>query len=230
VSYGASVATTSQQHAVVAVDCDAPPIAADLAPTTFLDADSNAIERFVYRVTVGAADRVECGVRLYEAVRDGIRYDPTSVSLDPSDHRASAVLAGSQRWCVPKAVLLAASCRAAGIPARLWFADVRNHLQPPGLSERMGTDLFVWHGYAVLWLAGGWRKASPAFNRELCARFGTAPLDFDGRSDALLHAFDGGGRRHMEYVRQRGIYRDLPLDAIRATFADVYSTATLDRG
>ncbi len=32
----------------------------------------------------------------------------------------------------------------------------------------MGTDLFLWHGYSVLWLDGEWRKASPAFNAE-CA-------------------------------------------------------------
>lgn len=67
-------------------------------------------------------------------------------------------------------------------------------------------------------------KASSAFNRELCARSGTAPLDFDGRSDALLHAYDGHGHRHMEYVRHRGVYRDLPLEAIRRTFAVVYGT------
>ena len=149
------------------------------------------------------------------------------ISLDDDDHRASAVLGGSQRWCVPKSVLLVAACRGAGIPARLGFSDVRNHLQPPGLAERMGTDLFVWHGYAVLWLDGAWRKASPAFNRELCTRFGTAPLDFDGRSDALLHAYDGQGHRHMEYVRHRGVYRDLPLVAIRRTFADVYGSGLL---
>jgi hypothetical protein len=70
-------------------------------------------------------------------------------------------------------------------------------------------------------------KASSAFNREWCARSGTAPLGFDGRSDALLHAYDGQGHRHMEYVRHRGVYRDLPLDAIRRTFADVYGKGVL---
>ena len=204
------------------LDVDSAPTIGDLAPTYFLDHDDVAVRGFVERAIAGADGPVERAVRLFGAVRDGVRYDPTDISLDPDDHRASAVLGGSQRWCVPKAVLLVAACRHADVPARLGFSDVRNHLQPPGLADRMGTDVFVWHGYALLWLDGAWRKASPAFNRELCARFGTAPLDFDGRSDALLHAYDGEGRRHMEYVRHRGVYRDLPLDAIARTFADVY--------
>lgn len=212
------------------VDLDTAPGIGDLAPTPFFDHGTLAIRAFVDRVTAGAEDSRERAVRLFEAVRDGIRYDPTDISLDPEQHRASAILAGSQRWCVPKAVLLVAACRGADIPARLGFSDVRNHLQPPGLAERMGTDLFVWHGYAVLWLDGAWRKASPAFNRELCARMGTAALDFDGRSDALLHAFDGHGRRHMEYVQHRGTYRDLPLEAIRRTFTEVYGSVLRDGG
>ena len=212
------------------LDLDTGPTGDDLEPTAFLDHDSPAVRGFVDRVVGGVDDGVERAIRLFDAVRDGIRYDPTSISLEPEDHRASTVLGGSQRWCVPKAVLLVAACRGAGIPGRLGFSDVRNHLQPPGLAERMGTDLFVWHGYAILWLEGAWRKASPAFNRELCARFGTAPLDFDGRSDALLHAFDGSGRRHMEYVRHRGVYRDLPLEAIARSFAEVYGPGLVQRG
>ena len=88
----------------------------------------------------------------------------------------------------------------------------------------MDTDVFYWHGYSVLWLDGSWRKASPAFNAELCQRFGTPALEFDGRSDALLHAHDGDGNRHMEYVNHRGIYSDLPLEQIFQSFADLYGS------
>ena len=86
----------------------------------------------------------------------------------------------------------------------------------------MGTDVFVYHGYSEISLDGHWRKASSAFNKELCERFGTKVLEFDGASDALLHAFDEGGNQHMEYVRQRGSYADLPFDEIMATFDEVY--------
>ena len=208
---------------------NAEPTDADVAATWFLDHDDPAVIEFARTTTSEQTDDIGRAVALFTAVRDGIRYDPHSLSSDPEDHRASAVLAGRQRWCVPKSVLLTSACRALGIPARLGFADVRNHLQTPALAERMGTDLFYWHGYSVLWLNGEWRKASPAFNTELCRRFGTEPLDFDGRSDALLHAHDGGGNRYMEYVSYRGIYNDLPLNEILSTFAEVYKPDLVDR-
>ena len=207
---------------------DLEPQDADLAPSRFVDSDHPDVVARAMAITAGLPTERARAVALFESVRDGIRYDPYSVSHDPDDYRASAVLAGSQRWCTPKAVALVAQARATGIPARLGFADVRNHLQSAKLAERMGTDLFAWHGYAVMWLDGAWRKATPAFNRELCERFGTKILVFDGRSDALLHAVDQSGRRHMEYVRDRGIHRDLPLDDIFATFADAYSTISAD--
>lgn len=204
------------------IDPSTPPGPGDLAPTAFLDVDDASVVDFARSVTTSCTDDAGRAAALFAAVRDGIWYDPHDISHEPDDHRASAVLAGRQRWCVPKSVLLSTACRAIGIPARLGFADVRNHLQSATLGERMGTDVFYWHGYSVLWIDGQWRKASPAFNRELCARFGTEPLDFDGHEDALLHAHTGDGSRHMEYLEHRGIYDDLPLDEIFASFEELY--------
>jgi transglutaminase-like putative cysteine protease len=129
-------------------------------------------------------------VALVYAVRDGFRYDPYRIDLSPAGMKASTVLANGYGWCVPKATLLAAACRAAGIPARLGFADVRNHLSTERMRETMKTDLFVWHGYTDLWIDGAWRKATPAFNLALCERFGLLPLDFDGLHDSIYHPFD----------------------------------------
>jgi transglutaminase-like putative cysteine protease len=119
-------------------------------------------------------------------------------------------------------VLLAAVCRAQGIPARLGFADVRNHLSTERLRSTMKTDVFAWHGYTSLWIDGAWRKATPAFNIELCEKFGLLPLEFDGESDSLYHPFDRAGRQHMEYVNERGAFDDLPLAQIRAVFREIY--------
>ena len=195
---------------------------ADLAPTRFLDSEHPDVRRFVDRVAGTAASERDVVSRLFAAVRDEVRYDPYSLSTDPDDYRASAVLAAGSAYCVPKAVLLTASARAAGIPSRLGFADVRNHLQSARLLSAMGTDLFVFHGYSIIFIDGDWRKASPAFNRELCARFGVAALDFDGSSDALLHAYTGSGKRHMEYVHDRGSFADLPLKEIIAAYEHAY--------
>lgn len=193
-----------------------------LSPTWYIDSDADAIGRFVEHHVGSTSDLGERAVRLFHAVRDGYRYDPYQTSCEPIDYRASTIVATSSSWCVPKAVLLTAVARRAGIPARLGFADVRNHLSSRKLSELMATDLFVWHGYTELLLDGRWLKVSSAFNIQLCERFGTRVLEFDGTADALMHPFDQAGNQHMEYVNSRGSYDDLPLDEILATFRDLY--------
>ncbi len=133
-------------------------------------------------------------------------------------------------WCVPKAALLAAAARAVGIPARVGYADVRNHLSTERLRRILQTDLYIWHGYTELWLDGDWVKATPAFNLELCERFGIHPLEWDGQADSLYHPYDREGRRHMEYVNQRGTFDDVPVAQIAADFAALYPGWAKDSG
>jgi transglutaminase-like putative cysteine protease len=192
-----------------------------LAPTALIDSDHQAVVAFAALHGGGADDRGRA-VSLYYAVRDGFRYDPYRIDLSTNGMKASTVLAVGHGWCVTKAALLAAACRAAGIPARVGFADVRNHLATERMRKVMQTDLFYWHGYTEILIAGHWRKATPAFNLELCERFGLLPLEFDGDSDSLYHPFDRQGHRHMEYVNQRGVYDDVPLAEMTADFARLY--------
>lgn len=204
-------------------------LTAALSPTDLIDSGHADVIAFA-RDTAGSATtpRQAAGL-LFTAVRDGLRYDPYTVSVKPADLRASAVLRADAAWCVQKAILLTAASRALEIPARVGFADVRNHLSTPKLRELMNTDLFMWHGFAALWLGADWRKASPAFNASLCERFGLAPLEFDGTADALLHAFDAEGRRYMEYVTDRGLHDDVPLEEMSedllATYPQMLDTA-----
>ncbi|MCL4235683.1 MAG: transglutaminase family protein [Deltaproteobacteria bacterium] len=195
---------------------------ADLAPTYFVDSDDANVRDFAARAIGDARGEREKAVRLFYAVRDGILYDPYSLTLDPADYRASAVLARGRAFCVPKSILLAASARAVGIGARLGFADVRNHLTSKRLFEAMRTDVFAFHGYTSLFVDGRWFKVTSAFNRSLCEKFGVRPQEFDGRSDALLHPYDLGGRRHMEYLRDRGEHDDFPFDDFVAAMREHY--------
>jgi transglutaminase-like putative cysteine protease len=194
---------------------------ATLRPTELIDSDHPAVVAFAAAQGRGGGDR-ERAVALYYAVRDGFRYDPYRIDLSPHGMKASKVLDTGHGWCVPKATLLAAACRALGIPARVGFADVRNHLSTARMREVMQTDVFHWHGYTDILIDGSWCKATPAFNLELCERFDLLPLEFDGRADSLYHPFDRHGRRHMEYVAQRGSFDDVPLEQITADLARLY--------
>ncbi len=193
-----------------------------LRPTECVDSDNPAVTAFAEQVTRGISGDRECAVAIYYAVRDSFRYDPYRVDLTPFGMRASTVLRREYGFCIPKAALLAAAARVKGIPSRLGFADVKNHLATEKLRRLMKTDLFVFHGYTELFLEGQWVKATPAFNRSLCERFDVEPLPFDGWEDSLLQQFNRRGDRYMEYVRDRGIDAGVPLDAIVAAFHEHY--------
>ena len=187
-----------------------------------VDADHPAVVAMAHTAIGDATHPRDQAVKLYYAVRDGIRYDPYRVDLSVQGLKASRVLADGFGWCVPKAALLAAACRAVGIPARVGLADVRNHLSTARLREVMGTDMFYGHGYTAIQLDGRWIKATPAFNVELCNKMNMHTLEFDGTKDSIYHPFDLAGQRHMEYVRFRGEFDDMPRQEILAIFAEHY--------
>ena len=195
-----------------------------LRPTRYIDSDSDAVQAFTQKA-LGDAQHLsdtQKAVRLYYAVRDGIRYNPYAFSMRPEDYVASAIAGFKSAYCVPKAILMTACLRAAGIPAAVGFADVRNHLNSPKLAALMQSDLFIYHGYVQLWLGDRTFKVTPAFNKELCLKFGVKPLEFDGTGDALFHEFDTQNRRHMEYVNDRGIFQEAPMEQILSDFREFY--------
>lgn len=197
-------------------------IAAYLAPGRFIDSDHPAIRAFAAEVVGGDTDPTAKALKLYYAVRDRFTYDPYRLEMTPDWFKASSCLAAGYGFCVTKAALLAAAARAVGIPARVGYADVLNHLATKRLRELMQTDLFVYHGYADLHLDGKWVKATPAFNLTLCQKFRVLPLEFDGRNDSVFHPHDADGRKHMEYVSDRGVFADVPFDDIHAEFRRLY--------
>jgi transglutaminase-like putative cysteine protease len=193
-----------------------------LSPSRFIDSGAPDVIRFAQETTADASLELDKVLALYRAVRDGIIYDPYVDMADPANFRASTVLASGRGFCIGKAALMAAAARAIGVPARVGYADVRNHLTSRRLYELVKTDVFVWHSYADLYLDGRWVKATPAFDLALCERAGVKPLEFDGRSDSLFHPFDRAGRRHMEYLKDRGAFEDVPFDVIQVDFRRVY--------
>jgi len=196
-------------------------------PTPIIDYENSKVTAFAKENVGRSTDQREKVINLYYAVRDSIRYDPYNLDLSVEGLRASTTLKNGRAWCVPKAILLAACCRFFSIPARLGFADVRNHLSTKRMREQMKTDVFLWHGYTSIYLNGKWIKATPAFNIELCEKFKLRPLDFDGYNDSIYHPFDLEGNKHMEYINFRGEYPDVPINEIEETFRIYYSSDSL---
>lgn len=188
-----------------------------LKPTPYIDCDAEPVKEKSRELVQGIAGDRKKAIRIFYAVRDGIKYTIYGKRSLPEHFRASYVLSAGQGYCVQKAILFVALARAASIPARLRFAAIRNHLMPRDLLEKRGSDFLAYNGYADLSLDGSWVKVAPTFDIVCCNNAGLRPVDFDGEHDALLPSLTPDGRRHIEYVEDRGFFQDVPFDEITAS-------------
>jgi transglutaminase-like putative cysteine protease len=196
----------------MAVDIDTAEL---LEATEFLDYKNPVVEEFASRAIAGhTGTPTEKAISLYYAVRDKILYEVYGADLSRDGLRASAIINKGRGFCVHKSIVYAAACRSVGIPSRLVFADVRNHLASDRLRDLVGGTLFCFHTLTSIQLSGRWVKATPVFNKMLCRLYGMSPLEFDGTSDSLYQPYDSDGRRFMEFVNFRGEFGDFPYDLV----------------
>ena len=193
-----------------------------LGNTPAIDCDNESVKGKAADLTEDQEEVIDRAINLFYFVRDEIKYNPYLLSAHIEDYRASKVLRTGQGWCVQKAVLLAALARAVGIPARLHFADIRNHLLPAKQEELMGTNLFSYHGYTDLYIGGKWVKATPAFDLRLCQENRIIPVEFDGKNNAVFHSHNLDGELHIEHIQDHGHYEDIPLDEMLTAWVEVY--------
>ncbi|MCW3127973.1 MAG: transglutaminase protein [Bacteroidetes bacterium] len=183
-----------------------------LRPTAFIDSDSTEVIAYAHsKANENMTDR-EKVVALYNAVRDDIMYDPYHIILSPDAISGGQTLKRKSGYCIEKSLLLAACGRVFGIPSRLGFSIVQNHISSEKFVKMLRSDKFVFHGYNEFLLDGQWVKCTPAFNKALCDRFGTAPLEFDGVHDSIFQEFSPDGKQYMKYLHEYGQFDDLPYD------------------
>lgn len=194
-----------------------------LEPGKIINSDHPDVIRYAENILAGnQLDDREKAVRLYKHVRDDIRYDPYMPFYKPEHYLSSNIIKEKRGFCIPKAGLLCAVARASGIPARIGFATVRNHLSTKQLREYLGSDVVVFHGYTEIWLNKKWVKATPAFNAELCMLHKVPPLEFDGINDSIFHEYNSDKERFMEYIAFHGEFHDVPVELILKSWRDAY--------
>jgi transglutaminase-like putative cysteine protease len=192
-----------------------------LRSTPTIDSDSESIKQQAQKVVKRHETIIDRAKSLFYFVRDEIKYNMYRPIKRLEDFKASEILNRREGNCIQKAVVLSTLARSVGIPARLGFADFRNHRITKEHLEQFGTDLFL-NGYSDLFLEGKWVKATPALDMETCKEQRFIPVEFDGKQDAKFPSHDLDGNRHVEYVRQHGHYEDLPLEEIHARWAQFY--------
>lgn len=186
-----------------------------LGHTFFIDCDEAIIQEKSRELTANIDEEQKKAQRIFYYVRDDIRYNVYSPRTSDHDFKASHILARGEGYCVQKAVLLVTLARAAGIPARLRFAEIRILHTAKPIAEKRGTNVFPYHGLTDLYIEGHWVKATPTYDLGYCRKAGIAPVEFDGKGDALLPLCTLDGRLNIEYIQDRGFFDDLPLDEIR---------------
>lgn len=205
------------------------------APTEFLDYESDAVQTFIDDVIADRlADRRENAVKLYYAVRDSVHYEVYGADLSREGLKASRTATTKSGFCLHKSALFAAAVRSLGIPSKVVYGDVRNHLASPRLIEHIGGDVFF-HGLTQIHLDGRWVKATPVFNKLLCKLYGMQALEFDGRTDSLYHPHGSGAP--MEFLKDHGAFDDVPYEFVMASmrtahprFLDGAGTGTVSGG
>ena len=178
--------------------------------TEFLDFDSQIVADYTDQIIGSEPDPVKQIVKLFYAVRDKIRYDVYGVDMSRQGMKASSIIKNKVGFCIHKSIVFAAAARYLGIPSRLTFSDVRNHLSSPALKKLVGGDVFNYHAYAEVYVKGRWIKATPVFNLMLCHLFKMDPLEFDGVNDATLQPYDKKGEQCLEFINYHGSFDDLP--------------------
>ncbi len=193
-----------------------------LLPTSFIDFNDPLVVEFTKKHTDSSATDVENVVSLYYAVRDSILYSPWHLTMNPDTISASQTITRGIGYCIEKSLVLAAAARLLGVPSRLGFSIVRNHISTKKFVEMLRTDMFVFHGYNEFFLEGKWVKCTPAFNQSLCEKFGTEALEFNGKDDSIFQSFSPDGTKYMEYLHEYGTFDDLPYDLFYAELKKHY--------
>ncbi len=186
-----------------------------LKATPIVDSDHPSIKSKAEELTRNKEDIIEKAKSLFYFVRDRIKYNPYVIRNLPEHFRASNTLARGDGFCIQKAALLIALSRAVGIPSRFHFVILRNHLLPEKMAELLLSNVIPDHGYVEFYLNGKWIGATPAFDLEMCQKYGIIPVEFDGKRDAKFHSHTRDGKLHIEYIFDRGTRADVPVEEVK---------------
>ncbi|TFF88855.1 MAG: transglutaminase domain-containing protein, partial [Promethearchaeota archaeon] len=183
-----------------------------------------------FEIVEGLQTQKEKAIALFYWVRDEIKYNmSTYIPSVKSNFKASVTLRRKNGFCVSKAILLSSFARAIGIPARIHLCDLINHKISQKIIDYMGTNVMHYHGYSEFYLDHTWIKLTPTFDTKTAIKANFLPLvEFNGENNAVFPAQDNDGNKFGEYLEDRGVFADLPLDDIEALFKEKYYNHVLN--
>ena len=195
-----------------------------LQPTEFFDFDKSSVNTKAIEITGNCETEKEKAIALFYWVRDEIKYNMmTYIPGIKNNFKASVTLQRRDGFCVSKSILLSSFARAVGIPARIHLVDLINHKISQRIIDMMGHNVMYYHGYSELFLNGKWVKLTPSFDTPTAIKGKFLPMcEFDGECDAVFPKYDNDGNQFGEYLTDRGVHADLPLEDIAKVFEEKY--------
>ena len=195
-----------------------------LAPTHFIDSDAETIQACVHKLELEGLSPNERAVKIFNYVRDDVTYE-FSIRVTRDQFKASYTVVNGRGYCVRKALLLGALCRAVDIPAVVILCDMRDGSLAPKIVEALGTDVMHYHGLCGIYLDGKWLKLDASLSPALVEKKQYRIVKFDGHSDALQENTTLTGGAHMEYVAYHGAYVDLPYEQMMRGYKDGFNNS-----
>jgi transglutaminase-like putative cysteine protease len=177
-------------------------------------------KQFLNRFQFGENQR-ENALKIYYGIRDHFLYDPYHLDIRRNALVASEILHKNRAWCVEKAIMMVACCRAIGIPSRFGFAIVTNHIGIEKLTHYLQRNEIVFHGYVEVLLDNKWIKCTPAFDKRVCRISGVSTLDWDGKNDSMFQEYENGNK-FMEYLHFYGEFSDIPFELMHDEMRKYY--------
>lgn len=187
-----------------------------IRPAFCLDSGAANIRERAAKLTSSHRQQRDRARSIFNYVRDDIVYNFAPDVKERKDFRASHTLEMGNGFCMQKAALFAALCRAAGIPARIGFQDIADYKIVGPFFKLMGGNELTHHGMTAVYLDGRWIRADCTLDRGLCERKNYRLVEFDGKHDALLPETDHAGKPHFNIMKQSAFYNDTPLFAINS--------------
>ena len=201
-----------------------------LAVTDIFDHSSQIVKSYTKNIIKGISDPSERAVTLYYSIRDGLQYYPYEIHLFDSETKASKIIKRGRGHCIDKAIVYVSCLRLIGIPAKIGFSKVVNHIGTERIERILKTNVLTPHGYVEMYLNNKWVKATPAFNEILCRFLNVNPLDFNAEEDSLFQEFDQEGNKFMQYLEDYGSFDEFPRELIIELLEEHYPHLFFDEG
>ena len=181
--------------------------------TDVIEADAPSVRELADRVA-GDAEGAEAARRLFEWVRDEIRYDMAPDVEAREDWKATGTLERGAGFCQQKAILLASLLRARDIPAGLVLQDLLDRKIPEHYVEHIGSQRLEVHGLTCAFIDGRWVRLDATLPRSFVDKKRYRLVEFDGEHDAVFSETDADGNPHFEVLEELGTWPDMPDEIV----------------